>query len=160
MREQDRKIQELREALKVDPAGEGCIELARLLMEEKDTRAEAREVLFAGIAREPKLNLARLLLARSYYLDDLLEFSVRELVELQKHADVPSLHKLLDAFGAFAMPYRLSKKPAAVVAEDASTAPGGETSAAAAPAPEEEEDILAEIDLDDEFLDALDELKS
>lgn len=154
MRDNERRISELREALLVDPAGEACVELARLLIEDPKTRAEAREVLFTGIARDPHLTLGRLLLARSFYLDDMMEFSVRELFELQKYTDVPSLQKLIDSFGAFAMAYRprSTTKADKQAGEDAASDSGAKA--------DEDEDILAEIDLDDEFLDAIDELDS
>lgn len=146
MREEDNRIAELREKVKVDPAGEHCVELARLLIEEESSRSEAREVLFAGIARDPHLALARLLLARSFYLDSMIEFAVRELVELQKYTDVPSLNKLLDSFGSYAMAFRPGKS--AAKQEGAGTTSDDD----------DEEDVLAEIDIDDEFLDAIDEV--
>ena len=155
------RVRELREIVKVEPAGEASIELARLLIEEDETRAECREVLFASLARDPHNSLARLLLSRSFYLDDLLEFSVRELVELKKHSNVPSLDKLINAFGAYASAYLPGEK-----SEQQPKSQAGEDSSAAEQEKEvevvdEDEDveILAEIDIDDDFLDALEELE-
>ena len=84
------------------------------------------------------------------------EFAVRELVELQKFTNVPSLERLLDSFGEYASPFRNPVVPAAV---DVGGNDEGEDEATEEDDDEDGEEVLAEIDLDDEFMDAIDELE-
>lgn len=142
---QEKRVAELREILAVDPGSPEYVELAKILVEDEETRAECREVCFRGLSRDSEHPLARLVLARSFYLDGFIEFAVRELVELNKQVQVSSLERLLDSFGAHAEPFRQAGSPTTESEE----------------AEEEEEEILAEIDLDDEFVEsALDEIET
>ena len=142
---QKKRAAELREILAVDAGSPEFVELAKLLVEDAETRPECREVCFKGLSRDGKRSLGRLVLARSYYLDGLIEFSVRELVELSKYAEVPSLSRLLKAFGPHGDSFLQNSTSGQQSGEEAS---------------ESEEEVLAEIDLDDEFVEgALDEIE-
>jgi len=72
------------------------------------SRAEARENIFTEIAANPGNKSARLLLAKLYYLDNLLEFSVRELIELRRRFPSASLDSLIKSFGPLAEQYQAS----------------------------------------------------
>ena len=132
-------LESLRAAFKKDP-GVGFVELAQALLENDETRAEAREVCFKGLAANPLNKLGRLVLARAYYLDDLFEFSVRELLEVRAMGSTPGLDKLIEEFGPLAAKYlqRLSEGPAD-----------------SGPAASEDEGGVAEIDLDSDFIDVI-----
>lgn len=146
--DQDResRIAELHAAVAADPSNLDFIELAALLADEPESRAEAREICFRGLNNHATALRGRLVLARLFYLDGLMEFAARELAELSKYATVPALTKLLDAFGPHMKAYapvspQSSKDAAPKAAED-----------------DDEGEVLAEIDLDAEFGEALVEL--
>lgn len=108
-------------------------ELAHRLANEESTRVEAREVCFRGLTKHPDHARGRLILAKLFYLDSMPAFSYRELLELRKVSDVPSVERLLAAFGD----YRHAIEPT-----------------------EEQETtgVIAELDFDTEFADILAEL--
>ena len=140
--------QELRDTLASDPTDSSFVRLAELHLADQEY-AQAREVCFYGLTSNPENLQARLLLSRLFYLDGMLEFSVRELVELKKRAELPAVDTLLDLFGPHAERFLATNLPKKALSADA---------------PEEVEDddaeeILAEIDLDDEFVSAFEELE-
>ena len=140
------RIFELRELLAKNPGDSSFVELAKILVEHEEARMECREVCFRGLSHAPKQLMGRIILARSFYLDGMIEFAVRELVELGRHAELPSLERLLDAFGPHAGPYRRGATAEALQDQVIE---------------EEDEEVLAEIDLDGEFVEeALDEIES
>ena len=106
-------------------------------------RSRARELCFNGLGHSPDSLQGRLILARLFYLDGMIEFSIRELVELKRRVDLPSVTALLELYGPHAEPYLRS---ATKTSED------GDTSTS------EEEEVLAEIDLDEDFVVAIEEL--
>lgn len=112
------------------------LKLARLLAEDVASRPEAREICFQILAKESENRLSRLLLARLFYLDGLFEFSVRELMELKRQGVSGSLDKLLAAFG-----HHTEKFSGANVLKESSP----------------EESTVAEVDIDADFLAALDD---
>lgn len=69
------------------------------LIRTPEHRAASRERLFQIIVSDPSNARARVLLAKSFYDDGLLEFSVRELVEAKKYTDSVALTRLIEAFG-------------------------------------------------------------
>ena len=96
----------------------------------------------------------RLALAKLFYLDGYNEHAARELVEIRKYSTVPSLLKLLDAFGEYVQPGSVGGGVSEVVGghrnpeqSDASSSVG------------ETEGVLAEIDFESEFLNALGEIE-
>ena len=147
----EERIQELERKVAEQPGAPEFVELAKLLGDDPSNRARAREVCFQGLNESPKNHLGRLQLARLFYLDNLGEFAVRELIELSKYTTAPSIGKLLDSFGPFAKPFLESM-------EKKKTAPVNEAHAGAAP--QTEEAVIAEFDLDAEFTDALEELET
>lgn len=113
-----------------------------VMLEQDGDRVTIRELCFYGLGKNARHTLLRLLLAKTFYLDGLGEFAVRELVELRKYSAAPSLERLLLAFGNFAQPFLSSTAAETRSTEDA-----------------EDEDVVAEIDIDTEFGDLLEDLK-
>ena len=141
------KVEELRRIVSEDPGAEEFVELASLLGESPEGRAEAREVCFRGLTETPQNLRGRLLLARLFYLDGMADFCLKELVQLKKFSSVPSLERLIDSFGQRAEGF-LSEN--------------GERDDGASGEEEDkvfgEMDVEVDIDLDSEFDEALDEI--
>ena len=119
--------------------------MSRSVNENRSAHAAEREDCLAKICDDPGDLRSRLKLARSYFLDGLHEFSVRELVEIKRRSPsiLPAIEKLIAAFGPLATPYLTSLNPETAETE----------------LPEESaEDILAEIDIEADFSDADEEL--
>ena len=140
--------QNLRDTLASDPTDSSFVRLTELHLADEEY-AEAREVCFKGLTANPENLQARLLLSRLFYLDGMLEFSVRELVELKKRAELPAVDTLLDLFGPHAERFLASSTAKKTLSPDASEVDEDDDS----------EEILAEIDLDDEFVSAFEELE-
>jgi hypothetical protein len=151
--EDQSKLAEIRAKLVGDPGSEEFVELARLLIADSSSRAEAREACFRGLNANPRNLVGRLLLARLFYLDGLGEFCVRELIELSKYCDAPSIKKLLDGFGDYAKPF-ISAVSSVGLAETSQPQQSHQQLSEAADGGEK---VVAEIDLD--FSEALDELE-
>ena len=117
-------------------------ELVRLASSEAD-RAATREKLFQLLNDDPTNPRARVLLARTFYDDGFIEFSVRELIEAKKYTESPTLTRLLEAFGDHAL--RLGYGQSYVAGAALSASP--------------EEKTVAEIEVELEFDSALDKLK-
>lgn len=140
------RITTLRAAWESNPEGDGYQELCELLAQEKQTRPEGREICFKVITANQTDLVARLALARMFYLDGYYEFAIRELVEVFNRSEAPAVKKLLDAFGAHAAPFLAARSPKPAVDLTA-----GKVADVA--------EVVAEIDIDDEFLEAIDGLK-
>ena len=123
------KIDALREKLEKEFTPSIAVELAALLQD--SSRVEARELLFQALTKDPNLLRARLQLAKLFYLDKMTEFCVRELLELKRRANVPSIDRLLESFGAVAQEF--SHQSQMVVSHHSEM---------------EEESIVGEIDID------------
>ena len=82
-------------------ASSGCLEKIRCLMQLPASRAEARELCFVELNSNPHNVLARLFLARAFYLDGMSEFCLRELIELKKFSSSHNLEKLLNTLKDF-----------------------------------------------------------
>jgi hypothetical protein len=132
------RVLELEGVVSNNPGADEFVELATLLAEIPEKRSYAREICFKGVNSNPSSLRGRLILARLFYLDGMLEFAARELAEVSKFATVPSLTKLMDNFGAHIKPYR----PVEISIENPSKQ-------------EDEGEVLAEIDLDSAFAEAL-----
>ena len=145
----EKNTQELKEAVKADPGCAEFVELAKRLLGDSLTRAEAREICLKGLNVSPRNHLGRLVLAHSYYKDGLGEFCIRELVTLQRYADVPSLKKLIEGFGDYAKPYLNSTVSSQGSSETASANSDDANEGA----------VVAEFDLDADFADALEDLE-
>ena len=122
-----------------------------------DQRAEARDLCFQALNASPQNLVVRLLLARLFYLDRLGEFCIRELIELRKRCDTPSIKKLLDGFGDYGRGL-IDENPQGAGSTTVSRAPAG-NSAEKEFSPRKEEVVLAEVDLDTDFAEVLDELE-
>ena len=142
------RLSQLREKCDANPGGEEFVELATALSADPATRPEAREVCFRGLTHHPKNLSGRLLLARLFYLDQMPEFCARELLELRKLIETPSLLKLLKVF-----------EPLAREALAPVSAPSAAPETAAASGAAKPETTVGELDLDVDFLDALDEVE-
>lgn len=134
----DKDLEEKIELLKNQPGAPLFAEVAFRLVSSKETRTQAREICLRGLAREPDNLKGRLALAKSFYLDSLPEFCVRELVELKSRKSFPSLQRLIDAFGSLGRKY-----------DSLST----EVDYA------EEEEVLGDVDFEAELADVLDEIE-
>lgn len=133
------RIQELKTLLAEKPSAGEFLELARLLSADAENRAEARDVLFKGISHHPSNYVARLLLAKLFFEDGMYSYSARELAELWSLNKSETIKKLLLSLGEAGKSY-LDLYQGKVSSEKDSS-------------------ILAEIDLDDDFADALSEIE-
>lgn len=127
------RIDELSKTLDEQPSSKVFLELARLLIEQDKLRA--KEVLIQGLYHYPKNLVARLLLAKLYYYQGWYNFSAREIAEAWSVSKSSTIEKLLLSFGEHGDRYlkiysgqEISNKP---------------------------ESVLAEIDLDADFSDAI-----
>lgn len=146
------RISELRAKVAIDPGADELIELADALCHQPEVRPELRELCFRGLTANPAQRLVRLALARSFYLDGMYEFAVRELLELRRgvESSLPSLDRLISAFG----PYATQFAPGTA----ANQGTGG--SASESDSPEATGDVVAEIDLETDFLDVLKDIEN
>ncbi|MCC6954529.1 MAG: hypothetical protein IT290_10465 [Deltaproteobacteria bacterium] len=144
---------ELRRAVEQDPGAAEFVDLARLVSEREGGAAEAREILFRGLSVDPKNPLARLLLAKLFYLDGMSAFAVRELAELRNSNPVPALQRLIDAFGEFSDPYRTTSQVAAPAATAKSVSTESNEAAS-------DDLVFGEVDIEADFDDVEEELKS
>lgn len=136
------ELGKLEEEVRANPGSEKFVELARLLADDPARRAEAREICYQGLTAQPENKLARLTLARLFYLDKMYEFAARELVELAGTDNAPSVDKLLVEFGSLTLKYMTQRKPADQKNNQ-----------------QKDENIVAELDMDTNFLEALNELE-
>jgi len=135
-------LADLQREVSADPGSDKFPQLAKLLGEDVTRRAEAREICFRGLAAQPENHLGRLILARLFYLDGMFDFAARELAEIRSDASTPSVGRLLAEFGERAEKYARKSPPASPKS-----------------APKEDEGVVAEISLDTEFIEAMNELE-
>ena len=133
-------LADLQREVSADPGSDKFPQLAKLLGEDAVRRAEAREICFKGLAAQPENHLGRLILARLFYLDGMYDFAARELAEIRGDAVTPSVEKLLAEFGERADKYL-------------------QTGSSKSAAQNEDDGIVAEISLDTEFIEAMNELE-
>ena len=115
--------------------------LPQLLSEDETLRPEAREVCFRGLSENPSNALLRLLLAKLFYFDNMAEFSVRELLYIRERTTgSEALDKLIDAFGGLGE--KTSERHVSRGSSDE----------------QEDDSVVAEVDLDADFTDALEEV--
>lgn len=148
---QDQDLNTLRRLFKDNPATADFVALALILAGDEATRSEGREVCFRGLTENPHNHRGRLALARLFYLDGYWEFAVRELLQLQREVKLASLDKLLESFGDIQTRIRGEK----VVAEKSSDGMTGAVDSQNSTGT----GVVAEIDLDADFVDALEELE-
>lgn len=117
------------------------VALAKELSETEGKRGEAREICFRGLSANPQHKLGRLVLARLFYLDKMYEFAARELGELVGTPNCPSLEKLCKEFEGVGAKYLRG------------------TSTLGNSQSKDPEAVVAEFDVDTEFLEAIDELE-
>ncbi|MFN8390498.1 MAG: hypothetical protein U0136_09435 [Bdellovibrionota bacterium] len=141
------QIEKLRNELTSNPDSDAYIELARLLQGSPEGRREGRELCFRGITRDPNNLVARLVLARLFYLDSMFEFSIRELLEIREVSNIPAVDKLLGEFGPRALKFLQRGRAISQAQEQAAVESTDDDS------------VVAEVDIDAEFLEAIDELK-
>ena len=144
------RLKVLRRAVKQDPGAKEFVELAQILAADPKRRFEAREVCFRGLSRDPNNFPGRLLLAKLFYLDQMIEFCIRELLRLQSMVQSESVERLLDAFGGVVDAYREVKGTSSDKIEEKEEVEESE---------EEPQNVMAEVDLEVDFLDVLNELE-
>ncbi len=78
------------------------IEFSQLIASLCDNKAfkEARELCLESLTRDYSNNLARLSLAKVFFLDEMPEFCIRELKEIYKNFPSVSLSKIIELMGA------------------------------------------------------------
>lgn len=138
--ERQRTLDDLRALLEDDPGNDAFVELASRLSGTPEGRREGREICFQGLTHSPQALRGRLLLAKLFYLDQMPEFCVRELLELRKRSDAPSLARLLDSFGD--------------VVKALSSQPKEYSSPVM-----QRESVVGAMDFESDFVDALEELE-
>lgn len=93
------ELKNLHEKAIANPRGVDFSDLITKFCEMKDFR-EARELCFASLKADNANNLARLELAKVYFLDNMNEFCVRELKEVHKSFPSQSLAKIIKLLGS------------------------------------------------------------
>ncbi len=151
MAEREKQIAELESAVLKNPAAPEFLELAKILIDTPSSRSQARDICFRALKENPKHKQGRLLLARLFYLDGMWEFAVRELLELRTLGTTPALEQLLNAFSTVASPETLKVMSAKPAEEKTTATPNAADKA--------DDDVMAELDIDTDFLEALDELE-
>lgn len=160
MNRSNSRIEELRGIVEKNPGASEFVELAGLLAEEASSRPEAREICLRGLSKNPLEHRGRLILAKLYYLDEMTEFCVRELARIRTYVDSQALKRLIEAFGEIG---RTLLESNSVVDENLQKDLGSETSEEQKRVMEEKgfknkNSVVAELDLDEEFLDVLGDL--
>ena len=100
-----RDLEALRKLVAEDPGDPAFYDLARALSGQKSTLKEAQFIVIRGINSNPSHLKARLLLAKIYYSQELVEFAVRELIELYRQSKDQSIKELIESFGAIGLEY-------------------------------------------------------
>lgn len=67
---------------------------------EKSNFKEARDLCLESLKKDSSNNLARLQLAKVFFLDEMPEFCIRELKEIYKNFPSQALSKILELLGA------------------------------------------------------------
>lgn len=166
MDEQKRnRIIELQKALQNESAPAGLLELLKELESSVSERMEGRELCLRTLAKNPQNNLVRLHLAKLYYQDELYEFCIRELLELKRSTNIDSVNRLLEAFGDHVTKFLPTPSMALTSANLKSTSAESQQLAekrgktAGAGDPSEESSVFAELDIETDFLEAVERLK-
>lgn len=146
----EERIIELEQQVKADPSCDAYVELAQLLSVKPESRIQAREVCFRGLTANPSNAMGRLVLAKLFYLDGMMEFCARELRQLRQISSAPSLDKLLRALG------EREEAEKQCPGEQVSSA---ETAAKSSELAADEELVVAEADFDLDFSEAIEELE-
>lgn len=152
------KLKDLRKEVKHNPSGPEVVELALALIDSPESRGEVREVCFQGLTANPSNYRLRLLLAKAFYLDGYADFALEQLVKLRDSIKVPSLDRLINAMGGSV---KDSSEERQANSEGNISSGGGvseEKDEVKDHSDENEEDtVLAELDIDADFVDAYDE---
>lgn len=139
-----RDLGTLKKLVASDPGDPAFYDLARALSGQKSTLGDAQSVAIRGINANPSHFKARLLLAKIYYTQELIEFAIRELIELYRQSRNETIRELIESFGTVGLEYI-----------EAYAAIFGQAS------PKEEEsdsEVLAEIKIEQDFDDVLNSL--
>jgi lipopolysaccharide biosynthesis regulator YciM len=136
-------LEELKRLVSEDPGDPAFYDLAKHYSQSSAQVVEAREILLKGINASPSHLKARLLLARVYYLEGLIEFSVRELIELYRQSNNPAVKELLESFGQIGEEFLHAYNSVFGKAEKSLEEPG---------------EVLAEIKIEDDFDEVLSSL--
>lgn len=146
----DKSLEEILSELEVLEDSDAYLNIANGLAEAQ-RRVDAREVCFSGLSRNPTHTLLRLLLAKLFYQDSYPEFAYAQLEVLDRISGTPSVKKLL----AGLQNYSLGESGKALqLQKEKGSGNNGEHTAA-----DDSAEIVAEIDIEDDFLSALDEIE-
>ncbi|MCC6220241.1 MAG: hypothetical protein IT291_03260 [Deltaproteobacteria bacterium] len=162
----EKSLERLRLLVAARPECPEFVELAEMLSTDAKTRPEAREVCFAGLARDPSNLKARLLLARLFYLDGMNEFCLKELLELRRRFGLLvndrenlSLDRLIASFGDILCPHSGLSDSACVASSHFKH--GNQSGGGAVSNPDNEDiksKVVAEMDIEADFAELLDEI--
>lgn len=100
-----RDLATLKKIVAEDPGDPAFYELAKALSAQKKTLRDAQLVAQRGINANPSHLKARLLLAKIYYSQELIEFAVRELLELYRQSNNETIKELIESFGTVGSEY-------------------------------------------------------
>lgn len=114
----------------------------KLIAEQPNQRAEARELAYRAIQKFPNDAEIRIMLAKLFYLDGLFEFAARELIEAQFIQPTPAAEKLLLQFSEFSSPLLARYKNPPLVAEE------GKIKTVSAPTEALDPQVVAELDVE------------
>ncbi|MCC6932786.1 MAG: hypothetical protein IT292_05990 [Deltaproteobacteria bacterium] len=124
---------------------DNCLLEAAKLTETKESRIAAREVCYYGLNKTPAHLRLRLLLAKLFYLDGMMVFATRELQELKKYYQSEALNKLIASLGGDT---KQLVEPKQADVSEVDLAEDGDKNF---------QELIAEIDLDEDLLEILDE---
>lgn len=100
-----RDLSHLKKIVANDPGDPAFYDLARILSGQKKTIIEAQYIAIRGINANPGHLKARLLLSKIYYTQELIEFAIRELIELYRQSKDNSVRDLIESFGTVGHEY-------------------------------------------------------
>lgn len=124
---------------------EGFLLEANKYLDSKEGRFLGRELCIFGVDKYPNYPRLKLLLARFFYLDGLTHFALRELKELKEQYKSETLDRLINSLGG--------EKEDRVSIET----PTKHTNNVLDEGDKKFQELIAEIDLDDDIIEVLDD---
>ncbi len=92
--ERSERLKELQEKLDNNISDDEKVELLSLMIEDENTRGEARELCYRWLNDDSSKVRIRLILAKSFYLDRYAEFCAAQLKTIGFYAKSPSVQRL------------------------------------------------------------------
>jgi hypothetical protein len=132
------RLTELMVKLQGEITDDERVELLSIMLDDDAMRVEARELCYRWLNDNSEDTRVRLMLARSFYLEGYAEFCTRELKALAHYSSSPSVARLAELIGQGAPAYVALEREAEGTTDR----------------------VVAEVDIDTEFVDILEDLDS